>query len=102
QGEEPLVRISVDAQVVGEVIAGWTGIPIGRLLKDEIETILNLEARLDARIIGQSHALHSISQPIRTSRTNLHDPVKPVGVCLRVGPSGVGKTETALALSELL
>ena len=102
QGEEPLVRVSVDAQVVGEVVAGWTGIPIGRLLKDEIQTILNLETRLNARVIGQSHALHAISQRIRTSRANLDDPGKPVGVFLLVGPSGVGKTETALALSELL
>ena len=102
EGELPLVRVSVDAQVVGEVIAGWTGIPIGRLLKDEIETILNLEARLNARVIGQSHALYAVSQRIRTSRANLDDPGKPVGVFLLVGPSGVGKTETALALSELL
>jgi type VI secretion system protein VasG len=102
QGELPLVRVSVDAQVVGEVIAGWTGIPIGRLLRDEIETILYLEARLNARVIGQSHALYAISQRIRTSRANLDDPGKPVGVFLLVGPSGVGKTETALALSELL
>jgi type VI secretion system protein VasG len=102
QGELPLVRVCVDAQVVGEVIAAWTGIPIGRLLKDEIETILNLESRLNARVIGQSHALYAISQRIRTSRANLDDPGKPVGVFLLVGPSGVGKTETALALSELL
>jgi len=92
QGELPLVRVCVDAQVVGEVIAGWTGIPIGRLLKDEIETILNLESRLNSRVIGQSHALYAISQRIRTSRANLDDPGKPVGVFLLVGPSGVGKT----------
>lgn len=102
QGDEPLIRVCVDAQVVGEVIAAWTGIPIGRLLKDEIETILNLESRLNARVVGQSHALHGISQRIRTSRANLDDPAKPVGVFLLVGPSGVGKTETALALSDLL
>jgi type VI secretion system protein VasG len=96
------VQVCVDAQVVGEVISAWTGIPIGRLLKDEIETVLNLESRLNARVIGQSHALHAISQRIRTSRANLDDPGKPVGVFLLVGPSGVGKTETALALSELL
>jgi len=102
QGEQPLVRVCVDAQVVGEVISGWTGIPIGRLLRDEIDTLLNLESRLNARVIGQSHALHAISQRIRTSRANLDDPGKPVGVFLLVGPSGVGKTETALALSELL
>jgi len=102
QGDEPLIRVCVDAQVVGEVIAAWTGIPIGRLLKDEIETILNLESRLNARVIGQSHALYGISQRIRTSRANLDDPAKPVGVFLLVGPSGVGKTETALALSDLL
>ena len=102
QGEEPLVRVCVDSQVIGEVISGWTGIPVGKMLRDEIETVLKLEKHLDARIIGQSHALHAISQRIRTARANLDDPGKPVGVFLLVGPSGVGKTETALALADLL
>ncbi|HTM50913.1 MAG TPA: type VI secretion system ATPase TssH, partial [Bryobacteraceae bacterium] len=102
QGETPLVRVSVDAQVIGEVISGWTGIPVGKMLKDEIATVLNLEHHLGGRVIGQSHALEGISQRIRTARASLDDPNKPVGVFLLVGPSGVGKTETALALSDLL
>jgi type VI secretion system protein VasG len=102
QGETPLVRVCVDAQVVGEVVAGWTGIPIGKMLKDEVSTVLALEEHLGQRVIGQDHALFAISQRIRTSRASLDDPGKPVGVFLLVGPSGVGKTETALALSDLL
>ena len=102
QGETPLVRVCVDAPIVGEVISAWTGIPVGKMLKDEIATVLSLEQHLGARVIGQSHALESISQRIRTARASLDDPVKPVGVFLLVGPSGVGKTETALALSDLL
>jgi type VI secretion system protein VasG len=102
QGEQPLIRVCVDAHVIGEVISGWTGIPVGKMLKDEIETILNLETHLNARVIGQSHALYAISQRLRTSRASLDDPGKPVGVFLLVGPSGVGKTETALVLSDLL
>ncbi|MEZ5353929.1 MAG: type VI secretion system ATPase TssH [Bryobacteraceae bacterium] len=102
QGEQPLINVCVDAQVVGEVISGWTGIPVGKMLKDEIGVVLELEKHLNARVIGQSHALESISQRIRTSRASLDDPIKPVGVFLLVGPSGVGKTETALALSDLM
>jgi type VI secretion system protein VasG len=102
QGETPLMRVCVDAQIVGEVVSGWTGIPVGKMLKDEIATVLTLEGHLGARIIGQSHALEIISQRIRTARASLDDPSKPVGVFLLVGPSGVGKTETALALSDLL
>ncbi len=102
QGETPLMRVCVDAQIVGEVVSGWTGIPVGKMLKDEITTVLSLESHLGARIIGQSHALGVISQRIRTARASLDDPSKPVGVFLLVGPSGVGKTETALALSDLL
>ncbi len=102
QGEAPLTRVCVDAQLVGEVVSAWTGIPIGKMLKDEIAAVLSLEHQLAARIIGQEHALQSISQRIRTARTGLDDPGKPVGVFLLVGPSGVGKTETALALSDLL
>jgi type VI secretion system protein VasG len=102
QGETPLVGVTVDAQIIGEVISGWTGIPAGKMLKDEIATVLSLEAQLGSRVIGQAHALEAISQRIRTSRANLDDPDKPVGVFLLVGPSGVGKTETALALSDLL
>jgi type VI secretion system protein VasG len=102
QGETPLIGVTVDAQIVGEVISGWTGIPVGKMLKDEIQTVLALEKHLGARVIGQDHAMVGISQRIRTSRARLDDPEKPVGVFLLVGPSGVGKTETALALSDLL
>lgn len=102
QGETPLMRVCVDSHIVGEVISGWTGIPVGKMLKDELATVLALESHLEARIIGQNHALHAISQRIRTAKASLDDPGKPVGVFLLVGPSGVGKTETALALSDLL
>ncbi len=102
QGESPLIRVCVDAQVVGEVISGWTGIPVGKMLKDEVGIVLKLEEHMGRRVIGQPDALVAISQRIRTSRASLDDPSKPVGVFLLVGPSGVGKTETALALSDLL
>jgi type VI secretion system protein VasG len=102
QGETPMVRVSVDAQIIGEVISGWTGIPLGKMLRDDISTALCLERHLERRVIGQSHALASIAQRIRTARARLDDPQKPVGVFLLVGPSGVGKTETALALADLL
>jgi len=102
QGETPLMRVCVDAQIIGEVVSGWTGIPVGKMLKDEIATVLTLEQHLGQRVIGQDHALAGISQRVRTARAGLDDPGKPVGVFLLVGPSGVGKTETALALSDLL
>jgi type VI secretion system protein VasG len=102
QGESALMRVCVDAQIVGEVISGWTGIPVGRMLRDEISTVLALESHLGARVIGQDHALEFISQRVRTGKAGMDDPVKPVGVFLLVGPSGVGKTETALALADLL
>jgi type VI secretion system protein VasG len=101
QGEKPMIRVSVDSQIVGEVISGWTGIPVGKMLKDEIAMVRSLETHLGARVIGQSHALEAISRRIRTAKARLDDPGKPVGVFLLVGPSGVGKTETALALSDL-
>jgi len=101
-GETPLIRVCVDSQIVGEVISAWTGIPVGKMLKDEIGMILELEKYLNARVIGQSHALGAISQRIRTARAAMDDPGKPVGVFLLVGPSGVGKTETALALADLI
>jgi type VI secretion system protein VasG len=102
QGEAPLMRVCVDAQTVGEVISAWTGIPVGKMQQDEINTVLSLQSMLGARVIGQSHALDVISQRISTSRAALDDPGKPVGVFMLVGPSGVGKTETALALADLL
>ena len=102
QGETPLVRVCVDAGIVGEVISGWTGIPVGKMQRDETATVLELENHLGKRLIGQSHALELISRRIRTSRAGIEDPNKPKGVFMLVGPSGVGKTETALALSDLL
>ncbi len=102
QGENPLLRVCVDAQIVSEVLAAWTGIPVGKMLKDEISTVLTLDDTMGKRLIGQDHALKIIAQRIVTSRARMDDPVKPVGVFLLVGPSGVGKTETALALSDLL
>ncbi len=102
QGDTPLVQIAVDGQVVSEVISGWTGIPTGRMLTDEIDTVLKMEKLLGERIIGQDHALAAIAQMIQTAHAGIEDPSKPTAVFLFVGPSGVGKTETALALSELL
>ncbi len=102
QGDSPLMRVTVDEQIVGEVISGWTGIPVGKMVKDEVATVLSLKELLGQRIIGQDYALEVLAQRIQTSRARLDDPGKPVGVFLLVGPSGVGKTETALALSDLL
>jgi type VI secretion system protein VasG len=102
QGEAPMIRVAVDAQIVGEVISAWTGIPVGKMMKDEISTVLSLPTFLGQRVIGQIHALEIISQRISTSRARLDDPNKPIGVFMLVGPSGVGKTETALALADLL
>jgi type VI secretion system protein VasG len=102
QGESPLMQVCVDAQTIAEVISGWTGIPVGKMLADEIHAVLNLKSKLEERVIGQPDALEAISQRIRTARANLTDPRRPVGVFLLVGPSGVGKTETALALADAL
>ncbi len=102
QGESPLVPFHVDAELVGKVISGWTGIPVGKMVRDDLQTALELEKHLERRIIGQDHALEIISHRIRTSKAGIEDPQKPVGVFLLVGPSGVGKTETALALADLL
>jgi type VI secretion system protein VasG len=102
QGERPLMRVCVDSQIVGEVISGWTGIPTGKMAQDEISMVLDLESYLGQRVIGQPDALQIISQRIATARASLDDPGKPVGVFMLVGPSGVGKTETALALADLL
>jgi type VI secretion system protein VasG len=102
QGEEPLVPVFVDGDVVSRVVSRWTGIPMGKMMQDELETVLELEDRLGERIIGQDHALEIISKRIRTSRAGIEDPRKPAGVFFLVGPSGVGKTETALALSDIL
>jgi type VI secretion system protein VasG len=102
QGEQPMVFPVVDAQAVAEIVQGWTGIPAGRMRADEIRSVLGLRAALARRIIGQDHALQAVAQAIQTSRAKLTDPRKPIGVFLMVGTSGTGKTETALALSELL
>jgi len=102
QGETPLMRVCVDSITIGEVISAWTGIPAGKMLKDEIATVLSLESVLGSRVIGQNHALAQIAERIRTSRASLEDPNKPIGVFMLVGPSGVGKTETALTLSDLM
>ncbi|HEX8091326.1 MAG TPA: AAA family ATPase, partial [Blastocatellia bacterium] len=102
QGETPLMQPCVTSQTIAEVISGWTGIPVGKMLTDEINLVLSLRERLARRVVGQSHALESISQRIRTARANLTDPRRPTGVFLLVGPSGVGKTETALALADTL
>ena len=87
---------------VAEIVSSWTGIPVGKMVLDEIKTVLTLRERLEQRIIGQSHALEAIAQRIRTSRAGLNDPRRPMGVFMLVGPSGVGKTETALALADIL
>lgn len=102
QGEHPLVSPCVDGQTVAEVVASWTGIPVGRMVSDEIKGVLELKQRLEERVVGQSHALDEIAERIRTSRAGLTDPNRPTGVFLLAGTSGVGKTETALALAELL
>ena len=102
QGENPLLQPCVDAQAIAQVISAWTGIPVGRMVKDEINTVLNIREHMEKRIIGQSHALDALGQRLRTARAKLEDPRKPIGVFMFVGPSGVGKTETALAIAELL
>jgi len=102
QGETPLIYPVVDRQAVAEVVAGWTGIPTGRMQSNEIRTVLHLKEAMEQRIVGQPHALDAVAQAIRTSRAGLTDPRKPIGVFLMVGTSGTGKTETALTLADLL
>ncbi|MFN7635360.1 MAG: AAA family ATPase, partial [Acetobacteraceae bacterium] len=102
QGEEPLVHPVVDGQAVAEVVQTWTGIPVGRMMGDEIRNVLTLSDRLRERVVGQDHALEAIAQSIRTNRAGLTDPNKPIGVFLMAGTSGTGKTETAMALAELM
>jgi type VI secretion system protein VasG len=102
QAQGPMVPLQVDAHGVAEIVASWTGIPLGRMMKSEIQTVLNLRELLAARVLGQDHALDAIAQRVRTAGANLEDPDKPRGVFMFVGPSGVGKTETALALADLL
>ena len=102
QGESPLILPSVDEQAVASVVQDWTGVPVGRMVKNEIETVLKLAETLNQRVIGQRHALEMIARRIQTSRAKLDNPNKPIGVFMLCGPSGVGKTETALTLAEAL
>ncbi len=102
QGEVPMIFPSVDAQAISSVVADWTGIPVGRMVKNEIESVLKLADTLESRIIGQRHALEAVAKRIQTSRAGMDNPARPIGVFMLVGPSGVGKTETALALAESL
>ena len=102
QGEAPLILPTVDEQAVAAVVADWTGIPVGRMVKNEIESVLRLATMLNQRVIGQDHAMEMVAKRIQTSRAGLDNPSKPIGVFMLCGPSGVGKTETALALAEAL
>jgi type VI secretion system protein VasG len=102
QGETPLIMPTVDEQAVASVVADWTGIPVGRMVKNELQAVLRLADTLESRVIGQRHALEMIARRIQTSRAKLDNPNKPVGVFMLCGTSGVGKTETALALAETL
>ncbi|WP_294325082.1 type VI secretion system ATPase TssH [uncultured Sphingomonas sp.] len=101
-GDDPMVFGVVDGDAIAAVVGDWTGIPVGRMVKDEIESVLTIGTALKARVIGQDHAMDAIAKRIQTSRAKLDNPAKPVGVFMLCGPSGVGKTETAHALSELL
>jgi type VI secretion system protein VasG len=100
--EKRMIYAHVDEQAVASVVSDWTGIPVGRMVKDEVQTILNLSDILERRVIGQSHGLRMIAKRIETNRAKLDNPNKPIGVFMLAGPSGVGKTETALALAEAL
>ena len=102
QGDSPLIRIEVDPDVVAKVVSDWTGIPLGKVLRDQAQNILNLEANLQQRIKGQEEALGIISQVIKAAKSGLTDPHQPLGIFLLVGPSGVGKTETGLAVADIL
>jgi len=102
QGDNPMIQVNVGSQAIAEVVANWTGIPVGKMVSDEIDSILKLADALGNRVIGQPHALNALAENIRTSRAGLTDPRKPIGVFLMVGPSGVGKTESALALADTL
>ena len=102
QGNSPLVRIEVDPDIVAKVVSDWTGIPLGKVLRDQAQSIMGLEANLKQRIKGQDEALRMITQVIKAAKTGLKDPQQPLGVFLLVGPSGVGKTETGLAIADLL
>ncbi|UHQ21461.1 type VI secretion system ATPase TssH [Lysobacter sp. 5GHs7-4] len=102
QGETPMVPLQVDGHVVADIVSAWTGVPLGRMVKNEVATVRNLFPLLGERVIGQDHALEAVAQRVRTATAKLEDPNKPRGVFMFVGPSGVGKTETALALADIL
>ncbi|MCY0388380.1 type VI secretion system ATPase TssH [Robbsia sp. Bb-Pol-6] len=102
QNDDAMVPAYVDSSTVASVISGWTGIPVGKMLADELHAVLHLKERLAERVVGQDAALDAIARRVRTSRADLDDPGKPVGVFLLVGPSGVGKTETGVALADAL
>ena len=102
QGEAPLMSPQVDANAVADVVANWTGIPVGKMMGDEVSNVMALKQRLAERVIGQDHALEAIAQVVATSRAGLNDPRKPTGVFMMIGTSGTGKTETALALADIL
>ncbi|SFU61577.1 type VI secretion system protein VasG [Polaromonas sp. YR568] len=102
QGANPLVRIDVDPDVVAKVVSDWTGIPVGKMLRDQAESVMRMESVLTARIRGQDHAMHQITEVLKTAKSGLRDPQQPLGVFLLAGPSGVGKTETALSVADIL
>jgi type VI secretion system protein VasG len=100
QGDNPRIHIEVEASVVASIVADWTGIPVGRMVRDDIAAVLSLESQLRKRVVGQDQALATIAERVKTAKARLSDPNKPLGTFLLVGPSGVGKTETALALAQ--
>ena len=100
--ESRMIYAHVDSQSVASIVSDWTGIPVGKMVKDEVENILKLAETLNERVLGQSHGLEMIAKRIETNRAKLDNPNKPIGVFMLCGPSGVGKTETALALAEAL
>ncbi len=102
QGKEPVMKLQVDPEVIAKVVSDWTGIPVGKMVKDDLQEILSLNSRMIGRIKGQDHAIESIARGIRASKSGLGNPEAPIGVFLFVGPSGVGKTETALGVADLL
>ncbi len=102
QGDQPLVFAVVDESVIAAIVADWTGIPVGRMVQDDVTAVISLQTQLEARVVGQSAALAMIAKRIRTARAKLTDPNKPIGTFMLVGPSGVGKTETALALAQAM
>jgi len=102
QGEEAMIRIEVDPDMVAKVVSDWTGVPLGKVMRDQAQNILKFESQLKERIKGQDHALHAISEVIKAAKSGIKDPSQPLGVFLLVGPSGVGKTETALSVADML